>query len=167
MFPVILLKVRIMKTFKKVSVFILTLIFCISVPFGAMAQSAQTVDTEIEYYEDGSYLVTQIESGISLFASGSKTVTKYSSYYNSDSEIQWTLYLKASFTYTGSSATCTSASPSYKIYDSAWKVTKAEVSRSGRTATGDYVVKKYWLGIITKTIPVKIIATCDNNGNIS
>ena len=156
-----------MKIFKKFSIFILTLIFCISVPFGAMAQSNTQPETEVEYLEDGSYLVTQIESGISLFASGSKTVKKYTSYYNSDDEIQWTLYLKASFTYTGSSATCTSASTSYKIYESAWKVTDALATKSGRTATGDYVVKKYWLGIITTTVPVKIIATCDNNGNIS
>lgn len=156
-----------MKSFKKVSVFILTLIFCISVPFSAMAQSTQTVDTEIEYYEDGSYLVTQIESGISLFASGSKTVTKYSTYYSKKDEVQWTVYLKASFTYTGSSATCTSASATYKIYNDGWKVTEATASRSGRTATGNYVAKKYWLGIITNTIPVKIIATCDNNGNVS
>ena len=156
-----------MNTFKKVSVFILIFLFCISVPFGAMAQSNTQPETEVEYLEDGSYLVTQIESGISLFASGSKTVTKYTSYYNSDDEIQWTLYLKASFTYTGSSATCTSASTSYKIYESAWKVTDALATKSGRTATGDYVVKKYWLGIITTTVPVKIIATCDNNGNIS
>lgn len=156
-----------MKTFKKFSIFILTLIFCASVPFSAMAEFTTSIESEIQYFEDGSYLVTEIKNEIDFFSSGTKRNTKYATYYDPDDEIQWTVYLTATFSYTGSSATCTSASTSYTIYDSAWKVKEATASKSGRTATGDFLVKKYWLGIITNTVPVTIITTCDNNGNIT
>lgn len=156
-----------MNTKKRVLSLIFTLILCISVPFSAFANVAPNVNQDIKYYEDGSYVITEVENGISVFSSGSKTQSKTSTYYDRDGERQWSVTLKSSFTYTGSSATCTSASVSYNIYDSAWKVKEANASRSGRTATGEFLVKKYWLGIITNTVPITIITTCDNNGNIT
>lgn len=158
-----------MKIVKRLSLFLLVMLFCVSVPFGAFAQTTEKSQTEVQYFEDGSYLVIETqEEGISLFASGTKSKSKIGYYYDGDdNELRWSVTLSATFSYTGSSATCTSASTSYKIYDSAWKVKEATASRSGRTATGDFLVKKYWLGIITKTVPLTLTISCDNNGNIS
>lgn len=153
--------------FKKISVTLLTLLFCLTVPFGAMAQDTKTTDSEVQYFEDGSYAITTYEEMITPFSSGSKAEGKTVTRYTSDDERIWSVSLWATFTYTGSSATCTKASTTYVIYDSAWKITKNTASKSGRTATADFVVKKYWLGIITYTVPVTITLTCDNNGNIS
>lgn len=156
-----------MKSLKVISAFVLSLVMCFSLPFSVLAQSTNVSNTEVQYFEDGSYLVTTTEDSISLFSSGSKTHTKTSVFYENDDEKQWSVTLKSSFTYTGSSATCTNASVSYTIYDSAWKVKEANASKSGRTAKGDFLVKKYFLGIITYTLPITLITTCDNNGNIT
>lgn len=157
-----------MKFTKRLSLFLFAILFCFAVPFSTFAQTAAQPETEIQYFDDGSYLVVETQdNGISLFASGTKSKAKTGYYYNNDNELQWSVTLNATFKYTGSSASCTSASTSYKIYDSAWKVKEATATRSGRTATGDFLVKKYWLGIITKTVPLTITISCDNNGNIS
>ncbi len=156
-----------MKIFKKSFVFLLTLIICITVPLSVFAQSTVKTDTQIQYFDDGSYIVTETTQNIAPFSSGTNSLTRTSVYFNSDDEALWTVSLTGRFTYTGSSATCTSATTSYKIYDNAWKVTEATPSKSGRTASAYFVVKKYWIGIITKTVPVQIVLTCDNNGNIS
>lgn len=156
-----------MKITKRLSLFLLTMLFCFTVPFSALAQTNEQTKTDVQYFEDGSYLVVETQDKISLFASGTVNKAKTGYYYNNDNELQWSVTLDATFTYTGSSATCTKASTSYKIYDSAWKVKEANATRSGRTATGDFLVKKYWLGIITKTVPLTITISCDNNGNIS
>lgn len=157
-----------MKLTKRLSFFLLAMMFCFSVPFSAFAQIQTQPETEVQYFEDGSYLVIKTQEDISLFASGTKSKSKTGYYYDGDNnELRWSVTLNATFSYTGSSATCTKASTSYKIYDSAWKVKEANATRSGRTATGDFLVKKYWLGIITKTVPLTITISCDNNGNIS
>lgn len=152
---------------KKISTFLLAMLFCLMVPFGAMAQDTKTTDSEVQYFEDGSYTITTYEEMITPFSSGSAAKGKSVTRYTSDNEKVWSVTLWATFTYTGSSATCTKASTTYVIYDSAWKITKNTASKSGRTATADFVMKKYWLGIITYTVPGTITLTCDNNGNIS
>ena len=156
-----------MKFTKKISFFILAIIFCFSAPLSALAQSTTVNNSEIQHFEDGSYLVIQKETVISPFSSGTKTSSTTGYYYNGDNEQQCSVTLTATFSYTGSSARCTNADTSYRIYDSAWKVTETKVGKAGNKATGIFTVKKYWLGIITKTVPLTLTLTCDKNGNIS
>lgn len=156
-----------MKIVKRISVIFLTLILSMSIPFSVFAQSTITTNSKVEYFDDGSYLVTEFTETIAPFSSGSKSEGKTATYYSSDDERQWSVTIWGTFTYTGSSATCTNASTSYTVYNSAWKVKEATATKSGRTATGNFLVKKYWLGIITKTVPMTVIMSCDNSGNIS
>lgn len=155
-----------MKILKKISVVLLTMILCVSTPIAVFAQATVKTSTDIQYLDDGSYFVTEMEECISPFTTYTRKQGKTVTYYNGDDEKQWSVTIWGTFQYTGSSATCTIASTSYNIFESAWKVTEAKATKSGRTATGDFVVKKYWLGIITKTVPVTVIISCDNNGNI-
>ena len=157
-----------MKLTKRIALFLLAMMFCFSVPFSALAQTNEQTETEVQHFEDGSYIIIRTEEVISPFASGTVTRAKTGYYYDGDEqELRWSVTLIATFKYTGSSATCTGAVTSYNIYDTAWKVKEATASKSGRTATGDFLVKKYWLGIITKTVPLTLTISCDNNGNIS
>ena len=89
---------------------------------------------------------------------------KYTTHYNSNNEIQWEVCVKGTFTYTGSSATCTKSTVSYKIYNDHWKVTSAVASKSGRTATGEFTLKRYFLGVPTKTVNETLTLTCSNTG---
>lgn len=130
------------------------------------AYAGEKVETEssIEYFEDGSYIVTRItESTITTFAAKTVSKSKSADYYENDT-IAWTVTLSATFSYTGSSATCTSAKTSYTIYNDAWKVTSAVPSKSGNKATGTFTVKKYALGIPYKTVNKTLTITCSNTG---
>lgn len=76
--------------------------------------------------------------------------------------VSYTLY--ATFTYNGSTSSCTSVSYSTTVYDSTWCFTSATASRSGNKATGSYTAKCPTLG---QTVSNTITITCDANGNIS
>lgn len=156
-----------MKSIKKLFIFLLTIIFCISIPMSVLADNSTTTDTEIQYYDDGSYLVIVTEESISPFSSGTKSKSKTGYFYENEDELQWSVTLTATFSYTGSSARCTDTDTSYKIYDSAWKITETKVGKAGNKATAIFTAKKYWIGIITSTRTLTLTLTCDNNGNIS
>ena len=121
---------------------VLTLLFSISV----FVSAEDYTITEVEYLEDGSYFITTVSEytnyNIStLFAkSSSKTKTKSTGYYNSNGDAYWTASITATFTYNGSTASCTSVSKSTTIYNSAWKCTASSCGKSGATATGRSVV---------------------------
>ena len=151
---------------KIISIFsAITMLLVILLPTIAFANEKNTTDNYIEYLEDGSYIVTEIEtSTISTFSTSTTSKTKTATYYNDSNEKLWVISLAATFSYTGSSATCTKATTSYSLYDSYWKVTKGTASRSGRTATGDFTVKKYVLGVPVKTINKTLTLTCSNTG---
>lgn len=150
---------------KAISLFSTISILLVMLPTVAFANEKNTTDSYIDYFEDGSYIVTEIEtSTISTFSTSSTSKTKTSTYYDDNDNKLWTICLAATFSYTGSSATCTKATTSYSIYNSYWKVTKGTASRSGRTATGDFTVKKYVLGVPVKTINKTLTLTCSNTG---
>lgn len=137
----------------------------VMLPTVAFANEKIATDSYIEYFDDGSYTVTEIKTNdISTLSTSTKTYTKQATYYSSNDEKLWAVYLTGTFTYTGSSATCTKSTVSYTIYDSNWKVSKATASKSGRTATGDFAVKRYVLGVPVKTINKTLTLTCSNTG---
>lgn len=99
-------------------------------------------------------------------ASGSVTRSISSIQYESDGSLAWRFTLTATFTYTGTTAFCTSASYSKTIYNSAWSFSNGSATRSANTATGKGTFTKKVLGITTQTIPVNLTLTCDENGNV-
>ncbi len=125
-----------------------------------------STNTNIEYYDDGTYLVTTMETENNSTRS---TINKYksSSLHDNDGTTLWTVKLTATFNYNGTTATCTSASTSYTIYDDQWRVTSATASKSGNKATGNFTVKRYLLGIPIATKDVTVTLTCSPNGTVS
>lgn len=146
------------------TVLLAMLMLVVMCPTNAFAGEVAT-DQYVEYFEDGSYIVTELKtSGISTFAASTKNYSKSASYYNSDNEKEWTVTLSGTFSYTGSSATCTKATKSYKIYDDHWKVTSSSASKSGNKATGNFTVKRYLAGIPIRTVNKTLTITCSNSG---
>lgn len=123
-------------------------------------------DKTIEYFSDGSYIITELSEYNSLDKS-SISRSKTSTYYDNNNTSVWFVRLTATFSYNGTTATCTSSSTSYTIYDTAWQVTNAVASRSGNTATGDFTVKKYFLGIPIKTVNRTLTLTCSPSGVVT
>lgn len=85
------------------------------------------------YYENGYYYEISISVTNSVARSakeGSKTI--YCK--NSAGKTMWSLTVKGTFTYNGSTSSCTSASASTSITDATWKITNKSSSKSGNTA---------------------------------
>ncbi len=100
-------------------------------------------------------------------ASGRISGSRPYTYYDSTGVAQWKVVLNGSFTYTGSSATCTSASCSVTIYNSEWYTVSKNASKSGNTATGSFSIGRKALGVTVETKDVTLKLSCDKNGNLS
>lgn len=150
---------------KLISLLSVILMIAVMCPTTAFANDEIVTESSVEYFDDGSYIVTEIaENSITTFAAKTVSKSKSATYYDGNDAKQWTVTLSATFSYTGSSATCTSATTSSTIYNSAWKVTSAVASKSGNKATGTFTVKKYVLGIPVKTVNKTLTITCSNTG---
>ena len=98
---------------------------------------------------------------------GTITRSKSAYHYESNGSLAWGFTLTATFSYNGSSASCTQASYSKSINNSSWSFSNGSATRSGHTATGRGAFTKKILGITIQTIPVTLTLTCDPNGNVS
>lgn len=128
--------------------------------------SAAQEETDIVYFEDGSYLVTTI-SEMQTRATASKNGSKTKTYYESDGSAAWKATLTGTFTYDGSSSTCTSSNCSVTVYNSAWYTISKTASRSGSTANAAVTMGRKLLGVAVTNKSINISLTCDGNGNLS
>lgn len=156
-------------------VFVLTIISVGVVSCEAVAADNYT-ETIIEELDNGYYVETVIEyittpmsvqqSIQSTQATSTVTATKTSYYKNSNDEVMWSVSATGTFTYNGSSSTCTSCSHSATAYGSTWSIKRAGSFRSGNTATAYATATHTFLGISADyTISVDI--SCSANGTIS
>ncbi len=118
------------------------------------------------YYENGYYYEISISVTNSVARSakeGSKTI--YCK--NSAGKTMWSLTVKGTFTYNGSTSSCTSASASTSITDATWKITNKSSSKSGNTAKATATAICYLNGnpinSATKTVNLK----CSASGKLS
>ena len=86
---------------------------------------------------------------------------------NSAGKTMWSLTVKGTFTYNGSTSSCTSASASTSITDATWKITNKSSSKSGNTAKATATAICYLNGnpinSATKTVSLK----CSASGKLS
>lgn len=152
---------------KKVISILAIISIVIALPLSVFASEGTTSSDEntyITYLDDGSYYITTVTESM---ARSTKSGTKTTTYYNSSDEALWKVTLKGSFTYTGTTSTCTSASHSVTIYNNAWYIYSQNSYASGNQAIANVVMKKKLLGIVTSTKNVNLTITCDKNGNLS
>ena len=127
-----------------------------------MAVPAEAVSEERIELGDGYYLIAEtFQSGAraSKSVSGSKPYTCY----DSAGTALWKVTLYGTFTYTGSSATCTASSISTTIYNSSWSTGSKSASKSGNKATGSATMKKSTV----KSVPVSLSLSCSASGSLS
>lgn len=145
------------------SVVLLALLFVGLIPFSTNAKSD---DVEITYFQDGSYLVTEIVRNTAR-ASGTVSGSKPSTYYNNSGVAQWKAVLNGTFSISSSGATCTSASMNVTIYDSSWHTVSKSATKSGNMANGSATIGRKVGGVTVASIPVNLTLSCDKNGNLS
>lgn len=146
-----------------VSILCCLLVFCSIVPMYTSASEAlPSGNTITEYFEDGSYVVTELKTSPGT-ARTARTYTKVSTYYTASNKAIFAVSLTGNFNYTYNvSCTATSQSVSVTIYDSSASYVTRTSSRSGATVYGSGTAS--YAGR-NKTLSLSI--TCDKYGNIA
>ena len=131
-----------------------TSIYSLNLPLSA--------NQNIEYFEDGSYVITEWDTtAASTRTPASKT--KKSTYYSSNDVAIFAVSLTGEFTYTyGTSAKATGQSVSVSIYDDSTTYVTKSSSRSGATVYGSGTVR--YQGV-NRTLSLQM--TCSIYGYIS
>lgn len=146
-------------------IIILILPFCIN----ATAISSPSSLSYVEYFDDGSYITITISesSPFPIRSENTKTGSKTTTYTGTDGIVKWESKLTGTFSYNGTSATCTSSNITYSIKDSSWDIISAIPSRENNKAIGDIIVKQYLLGIPVNTYNYTIVISCSPTGVLS
>lgn len=146
---------------------IITIVFLLSVLLPTQVFAAEPTQTEeIIYFEDGSYItivITSIESRAAYTKTGSRTLT----YRNSSGEEQWEAVLRGSFTYDGTTSSCTSSSCTVTISNTNWYTISKIASKSGNTAKVDLKMGLRFAGSTIDEKSSTITLSCDANGKLS
>lgn len=141
----------------------LTLILNITIISGTSASAAEPCtpckDAEIVDLGDGYTVEYELTEVNPQARASTKTVEKTANF-KREGVVVATIVLTASFSYMGSSATCTSASSSYSMYHG-WTYSNRSTTKSGNTAkTSARISNVYYAD-------VEVTLTCSNTGVIS
>lgn len=128
--------------------------------------SAAAENSKVTYLENGCYIVETLTE-FTARSARETTGTKARTYYNSDGTALWKAVLTGTFTYDGTSATCTSASVSVTVYDSGWYTISKSASKSGNTASATVTMGYKTLGVTTDKVTTNLTLSCDKDGNLS
>ena len=131
-----------------------------------MYANATGKEDNVLSFDDGSYMTVEVITN-GLRASGTVTGNKINTFYDSEGNTKWKAVLTGSFTYTGSSATCTTASVDVTIYDSNWYVISKSASKSGNTASASVTMGRKAAGVTLSKVNADLSLSCDANGNLS
>jgi hypothetical protein len=169
-----------MKSIKK-SILIVTVVsvFLIA-PVPAFADTSVLADktvaevTDVVYLNDGSRIVTEISvepSRVLTLATASATSTKTGSktvsYENSSGTLLWYVKVTGTFSYDGSTSSCTSSTVTASAPDSNWVIAGQSASKSGSQATGTATAKLYKGSTVVQTVSKTVILSCSKTGALS
>ena len=139
---------------------------CFSLPVYA-SEEEKIINTSVEYFDDGSYLIMTTAEIVNHSRASVKTGTRTYTHKASDDTTLWTYKITGTFSYTGSSSTCTAVSDSYTISNDNWHMSSHSCSKSGNTAYGTVTMKYKVLGITANTITKNISLSCSASGTLS
>ena len=130
-----------------------------------------------ETLDNGDYIETVISSEISLSdsilnsstLSTSKTTTKTKTTYykNSSGSVMWSVSIKATFKYDGSTSKCTSCSHSTTAPGKSWSIKSCTSSKSGNKATAKAVATHTDSDGTKYNVTKSITISCSPSGTVS
>ena len=141
---------------------IVSSILFLSLPVSALEQKR-----EIIQLDNGYYLETIIEEIPTTRASNQKTARKIGNYKNSQGKVMFSVTVTGTFTYTGSSSTCTKSVAEASSKNANWKISSKSASKSGNKATAKATAKRYVDGTAVETRSCSVTLTCSSNGSLS
>lgn len=149
---------------------IIALILILCIPTNALAINNTDTKIIIENLENGDYIETVIESnsnpGILPMVSNTITKTKTKNYKNSSGTILWSVSVTGTFTYNGTTSTCTNCSKKTTSPGANWSIKSSSVSKSGNSATAK-ATATYKTATLTKDYSMSVTIKCSTNGKIS
>lgn len=160
--------------------FISTLIITAFITFllGGINTNASTIARNSQLYMDeldnGDYFETIImdvpsDNPLISTLSTSKTITKTKTTYykNSKGTILWSVSIKATFTYNGTTSKCTSCSHSTTAPSPSWAIKKSSSSKSKNSATANATAVRTATNGDTNTVSKSVTIKCSPNGTVS
>ena len=87
--------------------------------------------------------------------------------YSSENELVWRVKLTGTFTYDGTTSSCTDAYTTITFYKSGWSVLAENTGHTGCTASTNVMLGKNVLGVVLHAATVNLTLTCDKDGNLS
>ena len=121
----------------------------------------------VRMFDDSSQLLEEMQPVVIAQTRDRVTAQRAYHHRNSSGTILWTATVTGTFTYNGSTSSCTSASYSTQVNNSTWSEQSGNAYPSGNTAIADVVMMRKLLFIVVETVPVTVSLTCDKNGNLS
>ena len=122
-----------------------------------------SISTEVQ--DDGYTIETIIEEDINKSRSSIKSGTKTVNYKNG-STILWSVSVKGTFSYNGSSAIATGSTITTSSKNNYWKISNQKSSRINNKAVASAVGNRYTAGIIVQTIYREVTLSCTKTGNL-
>lgn len=122
-----------------IMVLVVCTIFCVSV---SATETPIKTETSIEILENGDCIKTYITYYDTNSRAATKSGSKTKEYENSDGEVMWSVTVYGTFTYNGTTSSCTSASHSTTAPGSTWSIKSSSSSKSGNCATATATATK-------------------------
>ena len=91
---------------------------------------------------------------------------KETNYVDPDNVILWKVTLTGTFTYNGSTSSCTAASSYSTVYQGNWSESNNNTFASGNAAVASVTMVRKFLFITVETQVANLTITCDKDGNI-
>lgn len=151
---------------KKIFLIMLTMCMLLSAFAAPVSAAENETNRDIILLDNGCYITVELNV-LDSRAASVKTGNKVYRYYGSDGVEVWRATLYGTFTYTGTSSNCASASCTVSITDDAWYTISNSYAKSGNSAVADVVMGRKILGIKIDEETVSVRLTCDVNGNLS
>ncbi len=161
----------------KKTISLLFRITCLICSITAMSLSTKAADTFsypiIEVLDNGYYYETIIEDDEGPAIVAPKATTKYitktktTQLKNSAGEVLWSVSIKATFSYNGTTSKCTSCTPSATAYASSWSIKRVTSNKSGNSATATAIATHTATSGNTADTTKSVTITCSPTGVVS
>lgn len=142
------------------------------IPLNANAVNNTPV-SEIELLGNGYYYETIIEDsdsinmGMPYVTTHYITKTKTTQMKDSSDNILWSVSVKATFSYDGTTSKCTSCTPSASSFASTWSIKSVTSSKSGNPATATAIATHTAPSGATQDIKKSVTIQCSPDGIVS
>lgn len=124
----------------------------------------QPISASEYYYEE---TIEVIDLNVMTRSIQTKTAKKTGTYKNTNGQVLWSVTVTGTFTYNGSTSSCTKSTVSTSVVDNTWKIASSSSSKTGNKASAVATAKYYVGGTVVSTQTKTITLTCSQTGVLS